>query len=81
VDVLKQSGIELRPVVFYENRTIDYKELPRIPFDRVLFTSTSTVNAYFTLYPEELDRNRRWLAVGPSTLRALEKRGLPAKGI
>ena len=81
IEVLKQSGIDLLPAIFYENRTIEYKELPRIPFDRVLFTSTSTVNAYFNLYPEELDRNRIWLAVGPSTLRALEKRGLPAQSL
>jgi hypothetical protein len=40
-------------------------ELPRLPFDRVLFTSTTTVQAYFRRYPLELEQARTWLAVGP----------------
>ena len=73
---VKDHGVELIPVPFYMNRTVDYKTLPRLPFQRVLFTSSSTVNAFFENYPEEKESNREWLAVGPSTREALEKHGL-----
>jgi uroporphyrinogen-III synthase len=53
-----------------------YRDLPRLPFERVLFTSTSTVKAYFENYPDERSARRAWLAVGPSTLAALEQLGL-----
>ncbi|MFH0909768.1 MAG: SAM-dependent methyltransferase [bacterium] len=78
---LKAHGIELIPSNFYMNREMPYADLPRRPFARVLFTSTSTVNTYFTAYPAELKANRTWLAVGPSTLKALESRGLAAECI
>ena len=75
---LKAYGIELHPAVFYRNEEVPARPLPRLPFSRVLFTSTSTVDRYFRLYPEELKAKRSWLAVGPSTLRALEARKLDA---
>jgi uroporphyrinogen-III synthase len=45
-------------------------------FTRVLFTSASTVRAYFGNYPDETTADRTWLAVGPSTLKAIEAMGL-----
>ena len=78
---LKAHGIELIPSNFYMNREMPYADLPRLPFARVLFTSTSTVNAYFAAYPDELKAGRTWIAVGPSTLKALESRGLSAECI
>jgi uroporphyrinogen-III synthase len=73
---LKEHGIELVPSCFYMNRETPYAELPRRAFHRVLFTSTTTVRAYFKNYPHELKAARTWLAVGPSTLRALQQLGL-----
>lgn len=73
---LRQHGIELAPVVFYENRETPVRDLPRLPFDRVLFTSSTTVRAYFRRYPGELTTKRTWLAVGPSTLIALQQAGV-----
>ncbi|HMP74525.1 MAG TPA: SAM-dependent methyltransferase, partial [Kiritimatiellia bacterium] len=78
VDAMKTVGIDLHPAIFYRNRRNPLRQLPRIPFDRVLFTSGSTVDAYFTLYPEEKSQPRTWLAVGPSTLAALQRHGLHA---
>lgn len=78
---LRAHGIELAPVVFYANREVPFAELPRLPFDRVLFTSTSTVTAYFRRYPDELRAERAWLAVGPSTLKALHHLGLEATSL
>jgi uroporphyrinogen-III synthase len=78
---LREHGIELAPVVFYENRETPVCELPRLPFDRVLFTSTSTVQAYFRRYPLELERARTWLAVGPSTLKALQDVNLDGESL
>lgn len=78
---LRAHGIELAPAVFYMNREVAYRDLPRLPFDRVLFTSTSTVNAYFRNHPGERKAKRRWLAVGPSTLKALQDAGLDAEAI
>lgn len=81
VDALRAHGIELAPVVFYENRETAPRELPRLPFDRVLFTSTTTVQTYFRRYPLERERKRTWLAVGPSTLKALQELGLEADSL
>ncbi len=81
VDSLREHGIELAPVVFYENRETAPHELPRLAFDRVLFTSTTTVQAYFRRYPLERERKRTWLAVGPSTLKALQELGLEADSL
>lgn len=69
-------GITLVPAVFYRNREMPFKDLPRHPFQRVLFTSSSTVQAYFRNYPQEKDAKRTWIAVGPSTLEAIEAEGL-----
>lgn len=76
---LRHHGIDLVPSVFYFNREMPPRELPRLPFNRVLFTSTSTVQAYFRHYPQERTASRAWLAVGPSTLKALQELGLDAE--
>jgi hydroxymethylbilane synthase len=81
IDTLAGVGIELIPVQFYRNRNIDYDFFPGLPIRRVLFTSGSTVKRYFELYPEELSAERDWLAVGPSTLKALQDKGLEARTI
>lgn len=73
---LQPFGIDLEPVVFYGNLSTPEKPLPKLPFHRVLFTSSSTVKTYFDRYPVERNADRIWLSVGPSTLEALEKRGL-----
>ena len=74
-----EFGIELVPQIFYTNCPAPFKELPRLPFARVLFTSSSTVQVYFDSYPGELSAARTWIAVGPSTLEALQGRGLEAE--
>ncbi len=76
---LAEFGIELLPAVFYANRATAYRALPRTPFSRVLFTSTSTVKVYFENYPDERNAGRTWVAVGPSTLEALARLGLEAE--
>jgi uroporphyrinogen III methyltransferase / synthase len=76
---LRDFGIELRPIEFYRNQPTEPRPLPRLAFTRVLFTSSSTVQAYFDRYPDEMTEPRTWIAVGPSTLRALQKRGLSAQ--
>lgn len=76
---LRAHGIELVPSVFYENREMPPRDLPRLPFNRVLFTSTSTVHAYFRHHPGERSATRTWLAVGPSTLKALQELNLQAE--
>ena len=75
VEILRRVGLRLRPHVFYENRTNTPGPLPT-DFDRVLFTSPSTVAAFFSCYPEQVSTPFRWLAIGPSTLAALRERGL-----
>lgn len=70
---LQRGGITLHPCTFYSNRHMPYRTFPNLPIERVLFTSTSSVNYYFELYPEELREQRTWLAVGTSTLKAIEK--------
>lgn len=75
VETLRRAGLRLRPHVFYENRTNTPGPLPT-GFDRVLFTSPSTVAAFFSCYPEQVSSPFRWLAIGPSTLVALRERGL-----
>jgi len=74
--LLKDVGVTLDPCVFYRNERVGGKPLPRLQFERVLFTSASTVLTYFENYPEEAGSSRTWLAVGPSTLRAIEATGL-----
>jgi len=76
---LLEFGIELVPVEFYANHPVAKRPLPRLEFTRVLFTSSSTVQTYFEIYPEELRSNREWIAVGPSTLKALNHRGLQGR--
>jgi uroporphyrinogen III methyltransferase/synthase len=70
---LGNHGVELQPAVFYRNQPTPVRPLPRLPFHRVLFTSASTVQQYFSRYPTELASDRAWLAVGPSTLEALQQ--------
>ena len=81
IDTLAQVGVELVPLEFYRNRKIPYREYPGLPVRRVLFTSSSTVQYYFELYPGELTADRDWLAVGPSTLKAMKALGLSARTI
>ncbi|WFB36061.1 hydroxymethylbilane synthase [Kiritimatiellota bacterium B12222] len=69
------TGIELDPHIFYENHQVPTTQLPELDFERVLFTSSSTVHAYFTQFPEEKNHPRQWLAVGTSTLEALTHHG------
>ncbi|MGA1194666.1 MAG: uroporphyrinogen-III synthase, partial [Kiritimatiellia bacterium] len=76
---MRDIGIELRPVDFYRNQPTAPQPLPRLAFDRVLFTSSSTAEAYFDRYPEEMTAARQWIAVGPSTLKTLQQKGLTAK--
>jgi len=76
---LRDFGIELIPVEFYRNQPTVTRPLPRLEFTRVLFTSSSTVQTYFDHYPEEMTTHRTWIAVGPSTLKALQARGLTAQ--
>lgn len=76
---LADTGIELIPLPTYQNHRIPYEMYPGLPIRRVLFTSGSTVDAYFDLYPNEINAERVWLAVGPSTRKALESRGLQAR--
>lgn len=72
---MKDFGVELKPVEFYRNQLTTPQPLPHLAFNRVLFTSSSTVEAYFARYPEEKDAGRTWLAVGPSTLNTLRAKG------
>lgn len=81
VKALASHGIQLVPAVFYANREMEYASLPRRAFARVLFTSSTTVEAYFRQFPQELTTSRTWLAVGPSTARALSMKGLEAEVI
>lgn len=76
---LSAFGIDLVPVEFYLNQPTAPRPLPRLDFSRVLFTSSSTVQAYFNRYPEEAAADRTWIAVGPSTLRTLQGLGLMAR--
>lgn len=73
---VRSAGMELDPVRFYRNRTVHPSRLPSLPFHRVLFSSGSTVHAYFDRFPEEKTAPREWIAVGTSTLNALRKLGL-----
>ena len=81
IDTLAGVGIELVPVEFYHNENIEYDRYPGLPVQRVLFTSGSTVKRYFECYPDERNADRDWLAVGPSTLQALQALGLSARTI
>jgi uroporphyrinogen III methyltransferase / synthase len=78
---LKSHGVSLSPCIFYVNRRMPIRNLPSRPFSRVLFTSGSTVRTYFENYAQERHEARTWLAVGPSTLEALEALGLEADAI
>ncbi|MGA0369655.1 MAG: SAM-dependent methyltransferase, partial [Kiritimatiellia bacterium] len=75
-DALASAGIRLDPGILYENLPVKHRSLPARPFQRVLFTAASTVRVYFDSFPEEREAEREWLAVGSSTLRALQERGL-----
>lgn len=79
IAAMAEAGIELVPSVFYRNESVTHQRLPRLPFPRVLFTSGSTVRAYFDQFPEERQSQRRWIAVGTSTLRVLNELGLPGE--
>ena len=74
--LLARAGVTAAPHVFYETEANRPGPLPPAPFDRVLFTSPSTVESYFRFNPGERATPRRWLAIGPSTRRALEAMGL-----
>jgi len=72
---LAPCGVELVPVVLYE--TLDHCPGP-LPsgFAGALFTSPSTVASFLRHYPAERGARRRWLAIGPATLAALDAAGM-----
>jgi uroporphyrinogen III methyltransferase/synthase len=76
---LVSKGIRLDPVVFYINQPTNPEKLPRQSYHRVLFTSGSTVRAYFDRFPDEKTKPREWIAVGTSTRKAIEQLGLKGK--
>lgn len=76
IRTLAAHGIELVPAVFYDTVEACPGPLPDGPFGRVFFTSPSTVRSYFGHYPAERTARRRWLAIGSSTLAALQAEGL-----
>ncbi len=76
---LAEKGIRLDAVLLHDNRRVARSHLPKQPFHRVLFSAGSTVHAYFEAFPDERHAPREWLAVGTSTLRALDALGLPAR--
>ena len=76
IRTLADKGIELCPEIFYQNQQTKLSSYPRLPVARVLFTSSTTVRAYFEAYPSEINKQRTWLSVGPSTSEALEKIGV-----
>jgi uroporphyrinogen III methyltransferase/synthase len=73
---VKAAGIQLAPWVCYTHQPIQADRLPSLSFHRVLFTSASTVNAYFEQFPDEKQAGREWVCVGTSTLNALQKLNL-----
>lgn len=75
---LADRNLQLEALILYDNHPHRPGPLPRRDFHRVLFTAASTVAAYFDHYPEERTAPREWLAVGSSTLAALQARGLKA---
>ena len=75
ISAVREFGIELNPQVFYENHAVHYDTLPGLHFDRVLFTSSSTVQSYFKNFPNEHQAKRTWLAVGTSTLKTIQELG------
>lgn len=70
------TGVDLDPETFYQNRPFTHPHFPAMNISRVLFTSSSTVLAYFEQFPEEKTAKRIWLAVGTSTLKTLRDLGL-----
>jgi uroporphyrinogen-III synthase len=70
------TGVTLDPFTFYKNETVTHPRYPSQDISRVLFTSSSTVNAYFSQFPDEKSAQRTWLAVGSSTLKVLTSLGL-----
>lgn len=81
VRALAAHGIELVPAIFYETTETCPGPLPSGPFGRAIFTSPSTVRSYFRHYTSERTAARRWLAIGPSTLAALQAEGLKGETI
>jgi uroporphyrinogen-III synthase len=78
---LEPLGIRLWPARFYTLGPAAEQPLPDEPFPRVLFTSPSTVQAYFARYPMERQRDRTWVAIGPSTRKSLRSLGLPVEDL
>jgi uroporphyrinogen III methyltransferase/synthase len=76
---VRSAGIELDPAIFYQNKPIQHSRLPALPFHRVLFSSGSTVTAYFDQFPDEIRSRREWIAVGSSTLRILHQQGVDGR--
>lgn len=70
------TGVTLDPVIFYQNLPVTHPQYPTPRISRVLFTSSSTVHAYFNQFPAEKTADRIWLAVGTSTLKTLRALGL-----
>ena len=71
-----EKGLHLVPDIFYQNESIRYKELPKLNFSRVIFTSSSTVKAYFENFPDQKESGRQWIAVGHATLKEIENQNL-----
>ncbi len=78
---MAEHGIELHAAVFYHTRDHCPGPLPHRPFAGVMFTSPSTVEAWLRYYPDERHARRRWLAIGPTTLRAMREAGLEGEMI
>jgi len=73
-DYLRRAGHPFREAVFYDTLPQRPAPLPDLEqFDKILFTSPSTVEAFFNL-AEKIPETVVLEAIGPVTERALQKR-------
>lgn len=77
VEALKNIGAEVDEIYLYES--VLEKKRKDIECDIYIFTSTSTVKNFISLYGKEVLKGKRIIAIGPITADELRKEGLNAE--
>jgi len=75
-DTLNALGVNWKQAIFYKTVISDLSDLADVYYDVLVFFSPSGIESLFHNFPDFKQNNTRIAAFGPTTIKAVEERGL-----